>query len=78
MAKRKYNIERDTIHTNTIRIERAKKKISQRQLAKILGISRISMVKIENNINKPSTATVLKMAQYFGTTVEKLFTIIKW
>lgn len=76
--KRKYHIERNTNHKNTIKVERARKKISQEQLAEILDISRQSILQIESNKTKPSITLALKMAKYFKCIVEDLFQITKW
>ncbi len=60
---------------NTIRIERAIKKISQAELAKAIGVSRQTIFAIENNKFVPSTELALKLSAYFGKTVNELFSL---
>ncbi|WP_276498765.1 helix-turn-helix transcriptional regulator [Pontibacter litorisediminis] len=58
---------------NSIKIERAKKNITQEQLAEVLGVTRQTINAIEKNKYLPSTLLSLKMAAYFGVTVNDLF-----
>lgn len=60
---------------NTIRIQRAIKNITQEELAEAVGVTRKTINTIENAIYTPSTALALRMAKYFGVTVEELFQI---
>lgn len=58
---------------NTIKVERAKKNITQTDLAKEINVSKQTIHSIETGRFVPSTIIALKMAKYFGTTVEQLF-----
>lgn len=58
---------------NRIRVERAEKEITQQELAGSVGVSRQTIVAIENGRFMPSTPLALKIARYFGKTVEQLF-----
>lgn len=58
---------------NTIKVERAKKNITQAKLAEILQVSRLTVHSIETGKFHPSILTVLKMARYFEVSVEELF-----
>ena len=58
---------------NSIKVERAKKDITQEQLAQALGVSRQTINAIEKNKYLPSTLLALKMAVLFGVTVNELF-----
>lgn len=60
---------------NTIKVERAKKNITQAELAEIIGVSRQAINSIETGKYVPSTLLALKMARAFKTTVEVLFTL---
>ena len=60
---------------NTISALRAQKKISQQQLAESVGVSRQTINAIENYRYEPSCILAIKIAHYFGTTVEELFSI---
>ena len=58
---------------NTIKVERAKKNITQAELADILNVSRLTIHSIEAGKFNPSVNLVLRMAYYFGISVEELF-----
>ncbi len=58
---------------NYIRVERAKKKITQAELAKKLNVSRQTIHAIETGKFVPSTVLALKIAKFFGVKVEDLF-----
>lgn len=58
---------------NTLRVERAKHRISQEQLAEKIGVTKQTINKIEKNKTNPNILTVLKIAQYFRAKVEDIF-----
>ena len=58
---------------NTVKVERAKKDLTQQDLAIAIGVSRQTINAIEKNKYVPSTKLALKMAQVFETTVESFF-----
>jgi putative transcriptional regulator len=58
---------------NTIKVERAKKNITQAELAMVLNVSRLTIHSIEAGKFNPSVLIVLKMARYFNIAVEELF-----
>jgi putative transcriptional regulator len=58
---------------NTIKVERAKKNITQTDLAKEINVSKQTIHSIETGRFVPSTIIALKMAKYFGVSVEELF-----
>ncbi|MHC2990071.1 XRE family transcriptional regulator [Pontibacter sp. HJ8] len=58
---------------NNIKVERAKKDMTQEQLAGALGVSRQTINAIEKNKYLPSTLLALKMSALFGITVNELF-----
>jgi putative transcriptional regulator len=58
---------------NNIRIERARIKMTQAELAAQIGVSRQSINAIEGEKYVPSTVLALKMAALFKTPVENLF-----
>jgi putative transcriptional regulator len=60
---------------NTIKVERAKKNITQGDLADALKVSRQTIHAIETGKFVPSTLLSLKMAKFFNTTVEEIFSI---
>ena len=58
---------------NSLKVERKKKKITQEQLATMVGVSRQSINAIERGKYTPSTVLALKISEIFNTTVNKLF-----
>ncbi len=58
---------------NNIRIERARIKMTQAELAAQIGVSRQSINAIEGEKYVPSTVLALKMAALFKMPVENLF-----
>lgn len=60
---------------NNMRVERAVVKISQQQLADAVGVSRQTINAIELGKFIPSTVLSLKIARYFGKTVNEIFTL---
>jgi putative transcriptional regulator len=62
---------------NTVRVWRAKFDISQDTLANGIDVSRQTIHAIERGKFVPSILTALKLAKYFHTTVEELFSMKK-
>lgn len=60
---------------NRIRIFRAEFDMTQSQLAEHIGVSRQSIVAIENSKYVPSTILALKMAKLFNTDVSNIFSL---
>ena len=58
---------------NTLREERARRNLTQAQLAELVGVSRKTINTVENGIFVPSTMLALKLAKALETTVEALF-----
>lgn len=58
---------------NNIRVERAIRKITQQDLAVIVGVSRQAINAIELGKYIPSTLLALKIARFFGKSVEEIF-----
>lgn len=58
---------------NNIRVERAIRKITQQDLAVIIGVSRQAINAIELGKYIPSTVLALKIARFFGKSVEEIF-----
>ena len=61
--------------TNNIKVERARKSITQWQLADMTGVSRQTINAIELGKYNPSTVLALKMSQIFNVTVNELFSL---
>jgi putative transcriptional regulator len=60
---------------NSIRVERARLRISQQELADAIGVTRQTIYAIENDKFIPSTELALRMSAYFGKTVNDLFSL---
>lgn len=60
---------------NSIRISRAEMRVTQQQLAESVGVSRQTINAIEGGRFIPSTVLALKIARFFGKTVESVFSL---
>lgn len=60
---------------NSIKEFRAKKNVTQEQLANSVGVSRQTIVAMEKGNYIPSLLLAMKLAQFFDISVEKLFSI---
>ena len=60
---------------NNIRVERARLRISQQELADAIGVTRQTIYAIENDKFIPSTELALKLSAYFGKSVNELFSL---
>ncbi|MBR2396536.1 MAG: helix-turn-helix transcriptional regulator [Bacteroidaceae bacterium] len=58
---------------NNLRVERARVRMTQQELADKTGVTRQTIVAIEQGKFNPSTVLALKMARVFGVTIEALF-----
>jgi len=61
------------IMENSIRVERAKKKITQAELAEHVNVSRQTIHAIETGKFIPSTVLALKIAKFFKVKFEDIF-----
>ncbi len=62
---------------NSIKIERARKNITQAKLAELAGVSRQTINTIELGKYVPSTVLSLKLADIFGVEVSDIFELEK-
>jgi len=60
---------------NFVQELRIKNKITQEELAQAVGVTRQTIIAVEKGNYTPSVLLALKIAGFFKTTVEKLFTI---
>ena len=60
---------------NRLRVLRAEKEISQKDLAEEVGLSRQTVNSIERGKFNPSIITALKIAEYFSVPVDQVFTL---
>ncbi|MGB2341729.1 MAG: helix-turn-helix transcriptional regulator [Flavobacteriaceae bacterium] len=59
---------------NKVKELRKKQKLTQEELADLIGVSRQAINAIEKEKFDPSLPTAFKMAKLFKTTIEELFT----
>lgn len=60
---------------NSIKVERAKKNITQADLAKLAGVSRQTINAMELGKYVPSTVLALRLAQIFEVEISQIFTL---
>ncbi len=58
---------------NNLKVERARVRMTQQELADKTGVTRQTIVAIEQGKFNPSTVLALKMARVFGIKIEALF-----
>ncbi len=58
---------------NHLKVERAKKDLTQEALAQAVGVSRQTIISIESGKYIPSTILALKIARFFETDVASIF-----
>lgn len=58
---------------NRVREYRLKKKVSQKELALILGVTRQTIIALEKQRYSPSLHLALRLAKYFGVKLEEVF-----
>jgi putative transcriptional regulator len=58
---------------NTLKIQRAKKDLTQEQLAELVGVTRKTINTVENQKYIPSTYLALRLSQVLEVSVEELF-----
>jgi len=58
---------------SNLQLLRAKKNVSQQEAADYLGITRQAYSFYENNKRQPDYETLLKLAEYFGICIGRLF-----
>lgn len=61
--------------SNFVQDYRNKNKITQEELGQAVGVTRQTIIAIEKGNYTPSVLLAIKIAKYFNTTIEKLFTI---
>lgn len=58
---------------NSIKVERARKDLTQDELARLVGVSRQTINTIESNKYVPSTILALKISRVFEKPLEEVF-----
>ena len=60
---------------NTVQIHRQKHNLTQEELGTAVGVTRQTIIAIEKSNYTPSVLLALKLAKFFATPVEKLFSL---
>lgn len=60
---------------NSLKEARKKRRVTQEELAKALGVSRQTVVLLEKGDYSPSLMIALKVSNYFHEPIEALFTL---
>ena len=63
----------ENILKNTIKVQRAKKDMTQEQLSELVGVTRTTINFVERGRWVPSTVLALKIASVFGVSFEEVF-----
>lgn len=61
----------DALATN-LRVQRAKKHVRQREVADAVGIEQTALSQYENGVRVPSVETVIRLADYYGISLDTL------
>ena len=62
---------------NSLRVERAKLRMTQQGLAEKVNVSRQTIVAIEQGKFNPSTVLALRLSQVFGVSVNDIFELVE-
>ena len=80
--KKDFNTEplwRGYIVKNRVKEFRKQYQLTQEELAKKLGVTRQTIIAVENNKYNPTLELAMRLARYLNTTIEELFTLEeKW
>jgi putative transcriptional regulator len=60
---------------NRLHVLRAERRLTQEQLAKDIGVTRATIVAIEGGGYNPSLELAFRLARYFNTDINKIFSI---
>lgn len=60
---------------NSLKVWRARRDITQADLAVAVGLSRQTINAIEKGVFVPSIVSAMKIARFFETTIEEIFTL---
>jgi len=61
------------VFDSKIHVYRATKRMSQQELADLVGVSRQTIIQLERNRYNPSMLLAYSIAQVFGVSIEELF-----
>lgn len=58
-----------------LNVLRAEKKITQEELAGLIGVTRATVIAIEKGNYNPSLQLAFKLARFFGVKIEDIFSV---
>ena len=58
---------------NTIRVERARKRMTQTDLAYAVGTCKQNILNIENGKTEPKLGLAMRIAKFFGKKIDEIF-----
>jgi putative transcriptional regulator len=64
---------KEVVLKNTLKVQRARKNLTQQQLADLVGVTRKTINTVEKRKFVPSTVLALKLARTLEVKVEELF-----
>jgi putative transcriptional regulator len=67
--------ERRLVISNRLHVFRAEKRISQEELAKIIGVTRGTIIAIEGGDYNPSLDLAFRLARHFRVGIEEIFNV---
>ena len=69
------NLKPKLVITNGIHVLRAEKKITQQELADILGVTRATINALEKGNYNPSLELAFRLSMYFGKNIQEIFQV---
>lgn len=65
-----------TSFESSVHVYRAMKRMTQQELADLVGVSRQTIMQLEKNKYNPSLLLAYNIAKVFGVTIEEIFTFV--
>lgn len=69
-------LSNDKLHiSNRLRVLRAEKGLTQEELAEKVGVTRVTINCIENDVYHPSLELAFKLSRFFSRPIEEIFVL---
>ncbi len=69
------NLKPKLVITNLLHVLRAEKKITQQELADILGVTRATINALEKGNYNPSLELAFRLSMYFEKSIQEIFSV---
>jgi len=69
------NLKPKLVITNLLHVLRAEKKITQQELADILGVTRATINALEKGNYNPSLELAFRLSMYFEQSIQEIFSV---